>query len=119
MSKSKHNSQPPEPVLPPIVIATDEARRLSTLANSSMALFPRVAHFLARETERAKVVTDDCDLRGIVRMGSQVRYCDDKTGDDSGCGAGVSARSRYFTETHLGSYAGRSRTYWLVGWSGH
>lgn len=46
-----------------------------------MALFPRVAYFLARETERAKVVTDDFDLRGIVRMGSQVRYCDDKTGD--------------------------------------
>jgi regulator of nucleoside diphosphate kinase len=37
-----------------------------------MALFPRVAHFLVRETERAKVVADDCDLRGIVRMGSQV-----------------------------------------------
>ena len=81
MSKSKHNGQPPEPALPPIVITTDEARRLSTLANSSVALFPRVAYFLARETERAKVVTDDCDLRGIVRMGSQVRYCDDKTGD--------------------------------------
>jgi hypothetical protein len=46
-----------------------------------MALFPRVAYFLARETERAKVVARDCDLRGIVRMGSQVRYCDDKTGD--------------------------------------
>ena len=81
MSKSKHNSQSPEPVLPPIMITTDEARRLNTLANSSMGLFPRVAYFLARETERAKVVARDCDLRGIVRMGSQVRYCDDKTGD--------------------------------------
>ena len=80
MRNSKHNSQPPEPVLPPIAIATEEARRLNTLANSSMALFPRVAHFLARETERAKVVTDDRDLHGIVRMGSQVRYCDDETG---------------------------------------
>jgi regulator of nucleoside diphosphate kinase len=40
-----------------------------------------VAYFLARETERAKVVADDGDLRGIVRMGSQVRYCDDETGD--------------------------------------
>jgi regulator of nucleoside diphosphate kinase len=27
------------------------------------------------------VVPDDTDLRGIVRMGSQVRYCDEKTGD--------------------------------------
>jgi len=80
MRKSKHNGQPPEPVLPPIAIATEEARRLNTLANSSMALFPRVAHFLARETERAEAVTDDRDLHGIVRMGSQVRYCDDETG---------------------------------------
>jgi regulator of nucleoside diphosphate kinase len=76
MSKGK-----PEPVLPPIVIGTDDARRLGTLANSSMAVFPRVAHFLARETERAKVVVNDCDLRGKVRMGSQVRYADDKTGN--------------------------------------
>jgi regulator of nucleoside diphosphate kinase len=81
MSKSKHNGRTPEFSLPPIVLRTDEAHRLSTLANSSMALFPRVAYFLARETERAKVVTDDCDLHDVVRMGSQVRYCDDKTGD--------------------------------------
>jgi len=81
MSKMKHNGRAPELSLPPIVLKRNEARRLSTLANSSVALFPRVAHFLARETERAKVVTDDCDLRGTVRMGSHVRYCDDKTGD--------------------------------------
>ena len=75
------NKSRPEPTLPPIVIGTDDARRLDMLANSSMTLFPRVAHFLARETERAKVADDDRDLRGRVRMGSQVRYCDDKTGD--------------------------------------
>ncbi len=80
MGKSKHKSRP-EPALPAITIATDEARRLSALANSSMALFPRVAHFLALETERAKVVADDSDLRGVIRMGSQVRYCDDNTGE--------------------------------------
>jgi regulator of nucleoside diphosphate kinase len=27
------------------------------------------------------VVTDNSDLRGVIRMGSQVRYCDDTTGD--------------------------------------
>jgi hypothetical protein len=63
-----------------------------------MALFPRVAHFLVRETERAKVVADDCDLRGIVRMGSQVRYCEDKAGDIRN-GVLVPTRSRYFAET--------------------
>jgi hypothetical protein len=34
MSKGKHKSTP-EPVLPCIVITTDEARRLSALTNSS------------------------------------------------------------------------------------
>lgn len=80
MSKKKHNGNRAA-VAPPIVIASNEARRLSALANSSMAVFPRVAHFLARETERAKLVADDSDLRGIVRMGSLVRYCNNKTGD--------------------------------------
>jgi regulator of nucleoside diphosphate kinase len=40
-----------------------------------------VAHFLARETERAKVVSDNSDLRGVIRMGSQVHYCGEKTGE--------------------------------------
>ena len=44
-------------------------------------LFPRVAYFLTQEMERASVVADNSDLRGVVRMGSQVRYCDDKTGE--------------------------------------
>jgi regulator of nucleoside diphosphate kinase len=44
-------------------------------------LFPRVAHFLAREIERASVATDNSDMSRVVRMGSQVRYCDDKTGE--------------------------------------
>jgi len=49
--------------------------------NSGMAHFPRVAHFLAREVERANLVPDDTILEGVVRMGSQVRYCDRETGD--------------------------------------
>ena len=69
-------------VLPPIVIATDEARRLYALANSNMALFPRAAVFLAGEMNRANLVPSNAaGLRGVVRMGSQVRYCDHKTGD--------------------------------------
>jgi regulator of nucleoside diphosphate kinase len=68
-------------VLPPITVMEDEARRLSALASSSAVLFPRVAHFLAREIERASVVADNSDLRGVVRMGSQVRYCHDRTGE--------------------------------------
>ena len=80
MARSNHKMKH-EPVLPPILIGAEDARRLSALADSSMELFPRVAHFLARETERANVVASDSDLRGVVRMGSHVRYCDDRTGE--------------------------------------
>lgn len=71
----------PAASLPPIVIAASEVQRLSALADSSMMLFPRVAQFLARETDRAQIVADDTDLQNVVRMGSQVRYRDDDTGD--------------------------------------
>ena len=78
MSRRKRKS---ETALPPIVITTDEARRLNALADSNMTLFPREAFFLAREMNRANVVCDDADLRGVIHMGSQVRYCDDRTGE--------------------------------------
>jgi regulator of nucleoside diphosphate kinase len=69
------------PVLPPITVTADDMRRLNALASSSEELFPRVAHFLAREMERATEVEDSTPLNGIIRMGSQVRYRDDKTGE--------------------------------------
>ena len=63
--------------LPPIHVTMDEMHRLSALANSSLALFPRAAHFLAREMDRARVVSDDTELRSVVRMGCQVSYRDE------------------------------------------
>jgi regulator of nucleoside diphosphate kinase len=80
MNKANRNGKP-DIVLPPITVIEDDARRLSALASSSAALFPRVAHFLAREMERASVVADNSDLRRVVRMGSQIRYSNDKTGE--------------------------------------
>ena len=80
MSKTNRKGEP-EIVLPPITVMEDEGRRLNALASSSAVLFPRVAHFLAREIERASVVPDNSDLRGVVRMGSRVRYSDDNTGE--------------------------------------
>ena len=79
--KNANRNGKPDIVLPPITVMEDEARRLSALASSSAVLFPRVAHFLAQEIERASVVADNSDLRGVVRMGSQVRYCDDRSGE--------------------------------------
>ena len=67
--------------LPPIHVTMDEMQRLSALANSSMGLFPRAAHFLAREMDRARVVSDDTELRSVVRMGCHVSYRDERTGD--------------------------------------
>jgi regulator of nucleoside diphosphate kinase len=65
--------------LPPIKITQDESQRLSSLANSTMNLFPRVAQFLAREVDRA-TVTDEDNLQGVIRMGSKLTYRDDETG---------------------------------------
>ena len=58
MRKTNSNSKP-ETMLPPITVMEDEARRLNALAGSSAMLFPRVAHFLAQEMERASVVADN------------------------------------------------------------
>jgi len=66
--------------LPPIAITTDDQRRLSALAELNAARFPRVAHFLTRELERANIVPDLSDLRSVVHMGSRVRYRDEATG---------------------------------------
>lgn len=65
---------------PLILITTDDVYRLTLLANASMTRFPRVAHFLAREIDRANVVPGEADLQGVVRMGSRVTYRDDTTG---------------------------------------
>ncbi|HMM88492.1 nucleoside diphosphate kinase regulator [Bradyrhizobium sp.] len=73
------NTRRTEPELPPIHVRGDEMRRLRTLANSSMDVFPRVATFLMRELDRASVMQDDSDLPSVVRMGSQVSYRDEKT----------------------------------------
>ena len=79
MDNFKTEMRREQSALPPIKIAEDDSRRLSTLANSTMDLFPRVAQFLARELERA-TVTKGNDLHGVVRMGSKVTYRDDGTG---------------------------------------
>ena len=78
MSKMKQSA---ESELPPIQVASDEMRRLQTLANASIDLFPRVARFLARELDRASVPQEGSEPSRVVRMGSEVSYCDEKTGE--------------------------------------
>jgi regulator of nucleoside diphosphate kinase len=88
MTKSNNSKRRPE--LPTIVVTTDEARRLSALGNANMTLFPRVT----REMGHARVVADDSRVPGTIRMGSEVRYCDDENGKIRDAAYGVSARSR-------------------------
>lgn len=77
MSKMKQST---ESELPPIQVPDDEMRRLRALADASMDLFPRVARFLARELDRASV-SQGSEPSRAVRMGSEVRYRDEKTGE--------------------------------------
>ncbi|MDA9544391.1 MULTISPECIES: nucleoside diphosphate kinase regulator [unclassified Bradyrhizobium] len=79
MQKFEAEIRREQSALPPIKIADEESRRLNSLANSTMDLFPRVAQFLARELERA-TIAQESDLSGVVRMGSRVIYRDDGAG---------------------------------------
>ncbi|WGR93673.1 hypothetical protein MTX26_28955 [Bradyrhizobium sp. ISRA443] len=65
--------------LPSIKVTDTERRSLNAVANAGMPLSPRVAQFLAREMERAQIVGGNADLRGAVRIESQVSYRDEGT----------------------------------------
>src|SRR3569833_3820686 len=65
---------------PPITIRQAECKRLGHLADASVETFPAAAEFLAREIERATVVSDTAPLVGIVGMESEVTFRDDATG---------------------------------------
>lgn len=69
------------PVVRPITVTAGDMRRLNALASSNEECFRQVARFLVRKMERATEVEDSTPLNGIIRMGSQVRYYDDKTGE--------------------------------------
>jgi regulator of nucleoside diphosphate kinase len=65
-----------DPSLPPIIITTTDAQRLSLLVNGRSSRVPPAVDFLMREIERADIVPPDRPLRGLVRMGSRVTYRD-------------------------------------------
>jgi regulator of nucleoside diphosphate kinase len=70
----------PRTQLPSIKIRQAECKRLGHLADASAETFPATAEFLAREIERATVVSDTAPLVGIVGMESEVTFRDDATG---------------------------------------
>lgn len=65
--------------LPPISMTADDHDRLAQLARVALDRVP-AAEFLSREVDRAEIVNGPSVLSGLVRMGSQVQFRDDVTG---------------------------------------
>lgn len=63
---------------PDISIAATDHDRLTTLANAIAERDELLAEDLFGELERAKVVADGTLTEGVIRMGSQVKFKDDK-----------------------------------------
>jgi regulator of nucleoside diphosphate kinase len=59
---------------PPIIVASDEHRRLTVLALSGTGHTPDESDWLLHELERAEVVGEDAVPRDVIRMGSIVFY---------------------------------------------
>lgn len=70
----------PHSELPPIALTTRDADRLRNLAEVAAEKFPATAEFLASEVERAEILANAGQLRGLVTMGSEVVFRDDENG---------------------------------------
>jgi regulator of nucleoside diphosphate kinase len=66
--------------LPPITLTLGDFERLDRLAAAAADRFPRAAHFLGREIERANLVEPTEAPKGLVGMGTTLEYRDDTTG---------------------------------------
>lgn len=60
--------------LPPITIRPSDIEQLGRLANAAMEKYPQTAEFLAREVDRADVLTSLAPPAGLVSMGSHVEF---------------------------------------------
>ncbi|MFZ5674465.1 MAG: nucleoside diphosphate kinase regulator [Pseudomonadota bacterium] len=63
---------------PDISISTSDHARLTMLADAIAERDAELADDLAGELERARVVADDKIAQGVIRMGSRVRFKDEK-----------------------------------------
>lgn len=85
--------------LPPIAVTRRDFDRLQRLAQVAAGKFPETSEYLAREIERAHLITDFEVLPGLVMMGSEVEFRDDISGqvrratlvypEESGAAAGT------------------------------
>lgn len=65
------------PELPPISIRMCDADRLRNIAEAASEKYPQTTEFLAREIDRAEILTDAHSLPGLVTMESDVTFRDD------------------------------------------
>ena len=65
------------PELPPISIRMCDADRLRNIAEAASDKYPQTTGFLAREIDRAEILTDAHSLPGLVTMESDVTFRDD------------------------------------------
>jgi regulator of nucleoside diphosphate kinase len=56
------------PELPPISIRMCDADRLRNIAEAASDKYPQTTEFLAREIDRAEILTDAHSLPGLVTM---------------------------------------------------
>ena len=65
------------PELPPISIRMCDADRLRNIAEAASEKYPQTTEFLAREIDRAEILTDAHSLPGLVTMECDVTFRDD------------------------------------------
>ncbi len=65
------------PELPPISMRMCDADRLRNIAEAASDKYPQTTDFLAREIDRAEILTDAHSLPGLVTMESDVTFRDD------------------------------------------
>lgn len=66
-----------ESTRPPLVLGSDQARRLTALADGALARIPDIAGRLLEELERAQIVPDTDVPDDVVGMGSEVVFLDE------------------------------------------
>ncbi len=74
------SSKPPEqsaPSQPPLILGSDQARRLTALADGALDRVPDIAGRLLDELERAQIVRDADLPADVVGMGSEVVFRDE------------------------------------------
>jgi regulator of nucleoside diphosphate kinase len=66
--------------LPPITLTESDSERLIQLSSAASARFPAVAEVLVREISRARILSDGDMIPDLVRMGSEIEFRDNATG---------------------------------------